>query len=82
MANLVTFHEFYGEVTPSLLRTIKRFNVSPMDFQELVDHSEGLFHTKLGQLNAIERTIKSNVGNGRVYRAPWPLEPEIFSMTK
>lgn len=78
MTNLVTFHEMYGEVTPSLLRTIKRFNVSPMDFTELEEYSEGLFPSKLSQLNAIERTIKQNAGNDRMYRAPWPLAAEHF----
>ena len=32
----MTFHESYGELTKSLLRTIRKYNVSPSDYDTLV----------------------------------------------
>ena len=40
-----TFHESYGEVPKSLLRTMKKHNVTPSDFYMMED--EGLTHAQM-----------------------------------
>lgn len=47
----MTFHESYGDLTVSLLRAIKRYNVSPSDYQSL--------ESQYGEdYDTIEREIK------------------------
>lgn len=36
-SSMMTFHESYGELPESTLRLIKRSNVSPMDYEMLLD---------------------------------------------
>jgi hypothetical protein len=37
MTNKMTFHEFYGTLPESTLRLIRKFNVSPADFDLMTD---------------------------------------------
>lgn len=52
------FHESYGEVTPSLMRAIKKYNVSPSDYSDLED-------VYGNDLVAIEKAIKHYVFQGQ-----------------
>ena len=74
MANkTMTFHESYGTVTTSLLRTIKKYNVPPASFWELEDVYEEEGRTV--DLDQIERFIKLHAGSSGNYIGPWPLQP-------
>ena len=59
----MTFHESYGPLTASLLRAIKKHNVSPSDYDALMSEYGGNF-------DLIERDIKifSTNGSFNVYR--------------
>lgn len=41
MANNMTFHESYGTLPKDTLRLVKRFNVSPADFDMILDQFMG-----------------------------------------
>lgn len=61
----MTFHESYGDLPVSTLRLVKRANVSPMDFEMLLD--------KFGRVDThfpdVERFIKEHSVDG-MYRPP------------
>lgn len=62
------YNEWFGEVTPALNRALKRYNVSPADYQDL----ERLCGE--GNHDAILAKIKEHVDpEWGIYRAPWPL---------
>jgi hypothetical protein len=62
---MMVFHESYGELPKSTLSLIKRSNVSPMDFEMLLD--------KFGRVDThfpdVEAFIKEHTVNG-IYRPP------------
>ena len=53
------FHESYGQITQALMRLIKKYNVSPSDFQEL-EYKYGE-----GNLAAIGAAIKQYSKDGQ-----------------
>ena len=61
----MTYHESYGDLTVSLNRALKRYNVSPMDYQMLEDEfGEGNYDTILA-------AVKQR-SEGGMYQMPWP----------
>lgn len=63
----MVFHEQYGELRDSTLRLIKKANVSPADYEALLDK----FGRILPHWDEIEAFIKKNIPKGsRSYRAP------------
>lgn len=62
---MMTFHESYGALPQSTLRLVKRFNVSPSDWEMLLD--------KFGRVDtpfaAVEMFIREHSPNG-MYRHP------------
>lgn len=61
----MVFNEWYGEIPFTLNRTIKKYNVSPADYDNLRDQFGSDF-------TAIEAFIKENSESG-MYQEPWPL---------
>jgi len=54
----MTYNEWYGEVTVALNRALKRYNVSPYDYQEL-EHEFGE-----GNYDAILAAVKQRSTDG------------------
>lgn len=61
----MTYNEWYGEVTVALNRALKRYNVSPSDYQ-MLEHDFGR-----GNYDAILAAIRQRSPEG-YYQAPWP----------
>lgn len=66
-------NENYGEITPSLNRTLKRYNVPPAFFWELEDMYEA--NGRSVDHAQMERFIKAH-SKDKNYQAPWPLRPD------
>lgn len=62
---MMLYNEWYGELPKTTLALIKRSNVSPMDYQDLLD--------KFGRVGThfpnVERFIRDHTVNG-MYRPP------------
>jgi hypothetical protein len=61
----MTFHECYGELPTTLLRAIKRNNVSQSDYFMLEDEFGA------GNFDAFAAAIKARSTGGN-YNMPWP----------
>lgn len=72
-----TFHESYGELTLSLLGAIDALNVSPADYDMIVDLYE--MYGRQVDFDQIERFVRAHSKSG-MYQAPWPMPAEeVFS---
>ena len=60
----MTFHESYGDLTVSLLRAIKRYNVSPSDYQSL----ESQYGQDYDRIEADIKVFSASNGSFNEYR--------------
>jgi hypothetical protein len=63
--NQTTFHESYGELPTTIFRKLKRFNIPPAEYDELLD----MFGTVVTDWDAMAAFINANVNpnNGMFY---------------
>jgi hypothetical protein len=67
----MTFHESYGNLTVSLLQAIKRFNVSPADYDALLATYGKTWDSPDIDYSHVEYVIRENSSSG-MYRPGFP----------
>lgn len=65
----MTYSEYYGPIATSTLRLIKRANVSPSDWDAMLDRWGMDWHDEDKPFRGIENHIESHMVNG-LYRYP------------
>ena len=63
----------YGQITPRLFKTLKKFNVTPAEFSDLADIYELIAESPI-DYEQVDRWVTRHSHSGS-YRAPWPLNP-------